>query len=138
MKNTFLSILFIAISLTAFSQSSELAQLRSSEKPENSQVQKTDILKLRKQCSKLVKSHIVRNFEYPQYLLENSIEGVVKMEILIDKKGLIKEVKFLKSPHSILSDSLRTFLHKQTISSLNTRGNELKTHVSLKYSLTPF
>jgi len=138
MKNIVFTFIITLTALSIYSQENAEASITPDQLVQTTSLDKTDMLKLRKECSNTLRSHIVKHFSYPEYLVENNIDGQVKMEVLINKEGKVEEVIILESPHVMLSDSISTFLSNTSIHELNAKGKNLTTHVTLKYTLKPF
>lgn len=138
MKNIVFTLIITLTTLSIYSQENAEARINPDQRVNTTSLEKTDMLKLRKECSNTLRSYIVNHFSYPEYLVENNIDGQVKVEVVINKEGKVEEVLILESPHVMLSDSLSTFLSNTRIQELNAKGKNLTTHVTLKYTFKPF
>lgn len=99
---------------------------------------KVDMLQLRKMSSDEIRSYLVNNFDYPEYLRENAIGGLFKMNVEVGTSGQIKQIKVLESPHEMLKDSISDFLVGYPVKKSNNNGKAYTTQVVLLYTIDPF
>lgn len=53
-----------------------------------------------------------KNLKYPNYAVDKNIEGVVRVQFIVNKDGTIDEFKILKSPHETLSKEVLRLMNK--------------------------
>lgn len=135
MKNLTLTFCFALAGFAILAQ--EHASLEKSAQAVKARSTHIDMNKLRAKSSGMLKQLILDKFNYPEWLLENGIDGLVKLEVTTTKKGDVARVKFLDSPHPMLNDSLEYFILTSSPEQISFVEKEFKFRLSIKYTIKP-
>ena len=85
-----------------------------------------------------IREYLIKNVDYPELMINNSIEGTVVVKVLLSKDGKIHQSKIAKSLHSTFDTEVLETMKK--IQKIDTRDHKYKAayavYVPIKFSLT--
>ena len=70
--------------------------------------------------------YLVNNIQYPEFARENNIQGRVTLQILIDEKGKVSDIKEIRSPHPLLTKEAARVISATTWTPAKVNNNPVK------------